>query len=82
VRGIIYGIGDGRSGYNARRLDDSFANSENGSVDSCVYGWGYEAMPRWWCGQYRGLLDDYRVWRERDPELKSLTASDPEDPDS
>jgi len=26
------------------------------------------------------LLDDYRFWRERDPELKSLAVSDPEDP--
>jgi hypothetical protein len=27
------------------------------------------------------LLDDYRFWRERDPELKSLAVSDPEDLD-
>jgi len=30
----------------------------------------------------RDLFDDYRYWRERDPELKSLTASDPEDLES
>jgi len=28
------------------------------------------------------LLHDYRFWRERDPELKSLAVGDPEDPDS
>jgi len=28
------------------------------------------------------LLDDYRFWRERDRELKSLAVSDPEDPDN
>jgi len=33
VRGIIQGVGDGRSDYSARRLDDSVENSENGSVD-------------------------------------------------
>jgi hypothetical protein len=33
-------------------------------------------------GDSENLLDDYLFWRERDPELRSLTASDPEDPDS
>jgi hypothetical protein len=33
-------------------------------------------------GRSEDLLDDYRFWRERDLELKSLAVSDPEDPDS
>jgi hypothetical protein len=33
-------------------------------------------------GETGDLFDDYRYWWRRDPELKSLTASDPENPDS
>jgi hypothetical protein len=33
-------------------------------------------------GETQDLFADYRYWRERDPELKSLAVSDPEDPDS
>jgi hypothetical protein len=33
-------------------------------------------------GDSADLLDDHRLWRERDPELRLLRVSDPENPDS
>jgi len=43
--------------------------------------WSKPGWPTAFRAETGELFDDYRFWRERDPELKSLAVSDPENPD-